>query len=139
EPRLKGPSSSRDGPGFPLLVAPRLLGTFEGQRKGRQIQPTSRLSSAIRAGHAWPVRLLPASQRSTHSTPNVFGARANSFHWSCGDLHDSSRSTRPAASAHRSSRRNACVSAPVSVIVSPPRYDVPVSQSFTTRNTRYFG
>ena len=138
EPRLKGPSSSRDGPGFPLLVAPRPLGMFEGQRSGRRIQPTSRLSSAIRAGCAWPVRLLPASQLNTHGTPNVFDARTNSFHLSRG-LHASSRSTRPAASAHRSKRRNAWVSAPVSVIVSPLRYEVPVSQSFTTRRHRRAG
>ena len=38
---------------------------------------------------------------------------------------------RPFASAHRSKRRNAWVSAPVSVIKSPPWYAVPVSQSFS--------
>src|SRR5438046_2017390 len=49
------------------------------------------------------------------------------------------RSTRPFASAHRSRRRKAWVSAPWSAITSPPWYAVPVSQSLTTRRTRYRG
>src|SRR6266540_1788987 len=49
------------------------------------------------------------------------------------------RSTRPFASAHRSRRRKAWVSAPLRAITSPPRYAVPVSQSLTTRSTRYRG
>src|SRR2546426_10325858 len=53
--------------------------------------------------------------------------------------HVSSSSTRPAASAHRSRRKNAWVSAPLSAITSPPWYAVPVSQSLTTRRTRYRG
>src|SRR2546422_900197 len=51
----------------------------------------------------------------------------------------SMRSTRPFASAHRSRRRKAWVSAPPSAITSPFRYVFPVSQSLTTRKTRYRG
>src|SRR3989441_1498710 len=54
-------------------------------------------------------------------------------------LHASMRSTRPFASAHRSRRRNAWVSAPLSAITSPFLYVFPVSQSLTTRRTRSRG
>src|SRR5207237_381832 len=53
--------------------------------------------------------------------------------------YSSMRSTRPLPSAHRSRRRKAWVSAPWSAITSPFRYVFPVSQSLTTRRTRYRG
>src|SRR3989454_1096323 len=72
-----------------------------------------------------PYKILFADRHQTRSGAVLSGRRP-----------PSRRSSRPADSAHRRSRRNACASAPVSVITSPLRYDVPLCQSFTTRRPR---
>src|SRR6266511_1922089 len=104
------------------------LGRDRGYRhRWRHLHATGALYTSVR----------PEPARKTERTlPETAGPRNRE---TLPTPHVSMRSTRPFASTPRSKRRKAWVSAPLSAITSPPRYAVPVSQSLTTRSTRYRG